>query len=448
MENTTEKYVYIKNYGCQMNVYDGDKIVDLLKPHGYKVTDSPENADVAILNTCHIREKAEHKVFSDIGRLNKIKRIRRVNNLDLKIAVGGCVGQAQGKEIMTQAPAVSLVFGPQSLHRLPEMLKKISHENGPKRAVDTEFPTDSKFDHLPKSDNAKISAFLSIQEGCDKFCNFCVVPYTRGAEYSRPIEQIVSEAKHLISLGAVEITLLGQNVNGYHGNDKFGKAADLGKLLFALAKVDGLKRLRYTTSHPNDMHDSLYDAHRDIDILMPLLHLPVQSGSDSILKAMNRKHTVKDYLNIIERLHKNQPKIAFSSDFIIGYPGESDKDFQETLALVHEVNFILGYSFNYSPRPGTPASILAYQVDEKVKNERLQVLQALLSHQQHTFNQSFEQKKISVLIDRKSKEGKLMGKSEHLQSVHIKTEKSLDFGNICDIIIDKGAPNSLNGVLN
>jgi tRNA-2-methylthio-N6-dimethylallyladenosine synthase len=447
---SNQQKVYIKSYGCQMNVYDGQKMADLLKPHGYALTEIPDDADVAILNTCHIREKAEHKVFSDLGRLQVVKKNRKDsgdNDHDMIIAVGGCVGQAEGEEITRQAPYVNMVFGPQSYHRLPEMLAQVEQKVKGKRrkVIDTEFPTISKFDSLPKSDETPISAFLSIQEGCDKFCHFCVVPYTRGAEYSRPAKAILDEAKHLLKIGAKEITLLGQNVNGYHGQGLDGSEWSLGRLIYALAELDGLKRIRYTTSHPVDMHEELYNAHRDVEMLMPFLHLPVQSGSDRILDAMNRKHNVAEYLNIIEKLRNARPDIGFSSDFIVGYPGETTADHQATLELVKNIGYAQAYSFKYSPRPGTPASILQTQVPDDIKSSRLAELQDLINIQQLKFNQLMIGRTLEVLFDRDGKlPGQVLGKTPYMQSVTLDGDSSL-FGNLLRVNIKHGHGNSLSG---
>lgn len=436
--------VYIKNYGCQMNVYDGQKMADLLKPHGYAITEIPEEADVAILNTCHIREKAEHKVFSDLGRLKKAKNH---NEKDMIIAVGGCVGQAESEEIIRQAPYVNMVFGPQSYHRLPEMLAEIEKKIKGKRrkVVDTEFPAESKFDHLPLPETTSVSAFLSVQEGCDKFCHFCVVPYTRGAEYSRPVADVIKEAKHLAKIGAKEINLLGQNVNGYHGQGSDGSDWSLGRLIFALAEIDGIARIRYTTSHPLDMHEELYKAHAEIPQLMPFLHLPVQSGSDRILEAMNRKHSAAEYLKIIDKLRTARSDITFSSDFIVGYPGESPQDHADTIKLVQEVGYIQAYSFKYSPRPGTPASVLQMQVPEEIKAERLEELQTCINQLQLQYNQSWAGKTTDVLFDRNGKiSGQIMGKTPYMQSVIVNGDSSL-FGNLLKVNIKAGHGNSLAG---
>lgn len=432
-----------------MNVYDGQKMADLLKSHGYAVTENPEDADIAILNTCHIREKAEHKVFSDLGRLSVIKEKQKTINKDsnMIIVVGGCVGQAEGEEITRQASYVDMVVGPQSYHRLPEMLAQIKQKTKGKRnkIIDTEFPTISKFDSLPAAYETSASAFLSVQEGCDKFCHFCVVPYTRGAEYSRPAGQVIEEAKHLISLGAKEITLLGQNVNAYHGEGLNGKEWSLGRLIYALAELTGLKRIRYTTSHPLDMHDDLYDAHRDVEQLMPFLHLPIQSGSDRILDMMNRKHKTSDYLKIIEKLRDARADIAFSSDFIVGYPGETEKDYQDTLELIKKVGYAQAYSFKYSARPGTPASILETQISDDIKTMRLAQLQDVLNEQQLIFNKSKEGKTLEVLFDRQGKlPGQIIGKTAYMQSVTLDGDSSL-FGNFLMIKIKHGFRNSLSG---
>lgn len=449
MKSKSLRKLYIKNYGCQMNVYDGQKMADLLKPHGYQITDVVEDADVAILNTCHIREKAEHKVFSDLGRLNLAKNSQG-NARDMVIAVGGCVGQAESQEIIRQAPYVNMVFGTQSYHRLPEMLAQIDVKDKEKRrrVVDTEFPLESKFDHLPLPDKIpSASAFLSVQEGCDKFCHFCVVPYTRGAEYSRGVTEILKEAEHLVKAGAKEINLLGQNVNAYHGEGPDGKDWTLGRLIFELAEIDGLVRIRYTTSHPIDMHEELYDAHKRVPQLMPFIHLPVQSGSDRILEAMNRKHKSIDYLKVIEKLKSTRDDIAFSSDFIVGYPGESDKDHADTINIVKEVGYIQAYSFKYSPRPGTPASVLKMQVDEELKSARLTELQECINAQQLDYNQSWVGKDVNVLFERPGKiDGQVIGKTPHLQSVVVKGDDSL-FGNILKVRIKEGYGNSLIGDL-
>lgn len=450
------KKLYIKTYGCQMNVYDSDRMIDLLKPLGYELTEEPSEADIAILNTCHIREKAEQKVYSDLGRLKQQQDQRRQVGNDMLIGVGGCVGQAEGAEIIKQAPYVSMVFGPQTYHRLPEMITKLvrqKDDDSKKRfrgLVDTDFPLESKFDTLAQPTTSSVSAFLAIQEGCDKFCTFCVVPYTRGAEFSRPALEIIEDAKRLVSLGALEITLLGQNVNAYHGAGLYasshGKSEwGLARLINELSNIEGLKRIRYTTSHPRDMDQDLIDAHRDIPQLMPFIHLPVQSGSDRMLEAMNRKHTANDYLKLIERFRKVKEDIAFSSDFIVGFPGETDADHKATLELVKEVKYSQAYSFKYSIRPGTPAGAMELQVDEKVKSDRLQELQDLLGEHQLSFNKSKVGTIQPVLFDRKAKlEGQMLGKTPYMQSVPMMIPERL-LGKIVDVKIENGYAGSLTG---
>lgn len=438
-----------------MNFYDSGRTADLLSPLGYEIIASPNDADISILNTCHIREKAEQKMYSDLGRLLIHKNKRKEDGQDMIIAVGGCVGQAEGAEIIKQAPYVSMVFGPQTYHRLPEMIAQLHRKedqiNEPQKRgiIDTEFPLETKFDHLPTPTATTASAFVSIQEGCDKFCHFCVVPYTRGAEYSRPVSLIIDEIKHLVDQGVKEITLLGQNVNAYHGQapavSSCGeKEWDLGHLIFEIAKIKEIQRIRYTTSHPLDMHQSLYEAHRDVDALMPFLHLPVQSGSDTILSAMNRKHTQKEYLQIIEKLRFYQPQMAFSSDFIVGYPNESDADFKATLNLIQEVGYAQAYSFKYSPRPGTPASVMDAQVPEALKDERLQALQGLLCAYQLKFNKTFEGKIVPILFEKAGKkENQMLGKSPYLQSVHVLDGGAHLVKNIVPVRIVEAFQNSL-----
>lgn len=443
MEQEARK-LYIKTYGCQMNFYDSDRMVELLTPLGYTTTDDIEEADTAILNTCHIREKAEQKMYSDLGRYNLVKQRKKQENKDLLIAVAGCVGQAQGDAILKQAPYVSMVLGPQTYHRLPEYISRIHRQNN--KVLDTDFPVESKFDYLQTPQATGSSAFVSIQEGCDKFCHFCVVPYTRGAEYSRPVKDVVRDVEQLLAQGVVEITLLGQNVNGYHGLGADGSEWDLGKLLFELAPLPGLARIRYTTSHPRDMHDTLLAAHRDLDNVMPFMHLPVQTGSDRMLKAMNRKHTVDDYKRIIDQYYEACPGIAFSSDFIVGYPGETDEDHKQTLDLIDSVRYTQAYSFAYSARPGTPAAALDSQVSREVQSERLQELQALLNTHQLNFNTSCVNQVMDVLIEKSGKhEGQVIGRSPWMQSVVIDGDYSQDVGRIKPVVITRAAPNSLNG---
>ncbi len=422
-----------------MNVYDSEKMVELLKPLGYSTTENPKEADLAILNTCHIRDKAEQKVFSDLGRLRIHQKAAQKLGKDLVIAVAGCVAQAAGEEILRQAPYVSMVFGPQTYHRLPEYLARNTNH-----LVDIDFPVESKFDFLLKPDAHKVSAFLSIQEGCDKFCTFCCVPYTRGAEYSRPVKAIIDEAKILVDQGAIEITLLGQNVNAYHGENTDGAIWGLARLMEGLAKINGLKRIRYTTSHPRDMDDALIQAHVDIPQVMPYLHLPVQSGSNPVLKAMNRKHTIEAYHEIINKIRKKRPDILVSSDFIAGFPGETDDDHRQTVQLI--LDYIdTGYSFCYSPRPGTPAAIADNQIPEEVKKVRLYEIQEVLLHKQLQRNQADVGKIMPVLVEKVGKkQNQFVGKSPYLQSVYFQGQLRL-LGNIVDLKITAGQANTLEG---
>lgn len=443
------KKLFVKTYGCQMNMYDSDRMIDILKPLGFQVAPTPDDADMIILNTCHIREKAEHKLYSDIGRMEPYKTAKTKKGEYTILGIAGCVAQAEGEEIIRQKPSVDIVFGPQSYHKLPEMIAKAYREvatSGKARVLDVDFPIESKFDFLPQPNpDHKGSAFLSVQEGCDKFCTFCVVPYTRGAESSRPVAAVINEAKHLVSLGVKEITLLGQNVTAYHGESPDGKEWNMGRLLFEVAEIDGLERIRYTTSHPRDMHEELYLAHRDIPKLMPYLHLPIQAGSDRVLKAMNRNHTAEDYLNIIEKLRTYKPNLALSSDFIVGFPGETDKDFQDTLQLVRNVHYASAYSFKYSIRPGTPGALMDNQVDEDVKKERLAELQDLLYKQQTEFNATQVGKTLDVLFEKSGrKDGQLIGKSPYLQSVYAEADDRL-MGNIAQVEVLGSTQNSLEG---
>ncbi len=442
------KNLFIKTWGCQMNVYDSVKMSDVLAPLGYQSVDAPEDADMVILNTCHIREKATEKVFSELGRLNKFKQKRQKDGQETLIAVAGCVAQAEGEVIMDRAPYVDMVFGPQTYHELPEMVAKATGAFGKNRIINTEFPAESKFDTLPEENRSQgVSAFLSVQEGCDKFCTFCVVPYTRGAEFSRPAEQVLAEARVMVKGGAKEITLLGQNVNAYHGEGKDGKVWGLGRLIRALAEIDGLTRIRYTTSHPRDMDEDLIAAHGEVDILMPFLHLPVQSGSDRILKLMNRKHKADDYRAIIEKLRMARPDIALSSDFIVGFPGESDQDHKDTLKLVEDIGYAFCYSFKYSPRPGTPGAKMGGIVHEKIKDARLQELQALLNAQQKDFNDGTIGKTMPVLFDRKGqKDGQLLGRTPYMQSAHVTANERL-LGQIADVVIEAAHANSVSGTV-
>jgi tRNA-2-methylthio-N6-dimethylallyladenosine synthase len=442
------KKLFIKTYGCQMNVYDSDRMTDVLAPLGYTATGSAESADMVILNTCHIREKASEKVFSELGRLRMMKeRARDQEGREVAIAVAGCVAQAEGEEITRRAPWVDIVVGPQTYHRLPELVSRID-PGARRRAVDTEFPEEVKFDQLPGEHAPRgPAAFLSVQEGCDKFCAFCVVPYTRGAEYSRPAAGILEEARRLVASGTCELTLLGQNVNAYHGEAPDGSVWSLARLIRELAEIDGLARIRYTTSHPLDMEDDLIAAHRDVPALMPYLHLPVQSGSDRVLDAMNRRHTHDVYLRILDRLREARPDIAFSGDFIIGFPGESDRDFADTLALVDKVGYASAYSFKYSPRPGTPAAASEEQVPEAVKSERLEALQQLLNAQQFAFNKATEGRVMDVLIERRGgRDGQVGGRSPYMQSVNIEAGEDL-VGSILSCRIVEAKQNSIIGAV-
>ncbi len=432
------KKLYIKTYGCQMNVYDSERMAEALGGQGYVETKTPEDADMILLNTCHIREKAAEKVYSELGRFKPLKEARP----DLKIGVAGCVAQAEGEEIIKRQPMVDLVVGPQSYHRLPQMEQAV--RNGT-RALDTDFPEEDKFEVLkerPKSKRGP-TAFLSVQEGCDKFCSFCVVPYTRGAEVSRPAERVLAEARALVEAGVREITLLGQNVNAYHGHEK-----GLAGLIWELDKMDGLERVRFTTSHPNDMDDALVEAHGTCGKLMPYLHLPVQSGSDRILKAMNRKHTAESYLKLIARIREARPDLHLSGDFIVGFPGETDADFEDTMSILREAGYGTAFSFKYSPRPGTPAAEKTDKmVDPDVASERLYRLQEQISSQQKALQDSMVGREVSVLFERRGRlDGQLVGKSEYLHAVHAIAPESL-IGEIARVQIKESGPNSLGGVL-
>lgn len=437
------KKLFIKTWGCQMNVYDSNRMADILRPLGYQTTDTAEDADMVILNTCHIREKATDKVFSDLGRLRSLKDKKEEQGGKMLMAVAGCVAQAEGDYILERAPYVDMVFGPQTYHELPEM---VIEANGGERIINTDFDGENKFDKLPEEQqNSGASAFLSIQEGCDKFCTFCVVPYTRGAEYSRDVQAIVDEGKRLVDNGALEITVLGQNVNAFHGDGPDGSTWGLGQLLRALHDIDGLERLRYTTSHPRDMDDDLIAAHGELPKLQPFLHLPVQSGSNKILKAMNRKHDRNLYFDVIERLRKSRPDLTFSSDFIVGFPGETDQDFEDTMDMVRRVEFVSCYSFKFSARPGTPAANMQNLVRDDVASERLTALQDLLNQQQAEFNRKSVGMVMPVLLDRKGKkDGQLVGRSPFMQSVFVQGNPRL-MGTIVDIKITEGFDNSLTG---
>jgi tRNA-2-methylthio-N6-dimethylallyladenosine synthase len=436
------KRLHVITWGCQMNVYDSGRMADVLAPLGYAPTSTPDDADMVILNTCHIREKAEEKVFSELGRLRLVKAAREAEGQRTILAVAGCVAQAEGAEILARAPYVDIVLGPQAYHRLPEMVARAARAGG--AVIETDFPVEDKFDHLPEAASPPgVTAFLTVQEGCDKFCSFCVVPYTRGAEASRPAPSILAEARRLVAAGAREITLLGQNVNAWHGEGAPGFAA----LIRALAAIPGLLRLRFTTSHPRDMDDDLIAAFGREPKLMPFLHLPVQSGSDRVLAAMNRKHGAAEYLRIVDRLRDARPDMALSSDFIVGHPGETDADFQATLALVRRVGFAQAFSFKYSPRPGTPAAGAPAQVPEPVKDARLQELQALLRDQQAAFNRASEGRVLPVLFTGPGRHpGQLAGRSPHLQPVHVDAPLAL-IGTEAPVRIVRGNPNSLTATL-
>ena len=440
------KRLYIKTYGCQMNLYDSARMADVLAPLGYAPAESAEGADMVILNTCHIREKASEKVFSELGRLKALKRAKAEAGGRMILAVAGCVAQAEGAEILARAPQVDLVVGPQAYHRLPELVAKAARAGG--AAIDTDFPVEPKFDFLPDAATPPgVSAFLSVQEGCDKFCTFCVVPYTRGAEYSRPAAAVLAEARRLVASGAAEITLLGQNVNAYHGAGPDGGTWGLARLVRALAGMDGLERIRYTTSHPRDLDEALIAAHGEVAELMPFLHLPVQSGSDRIRAAMNRQHSAQEYLDKVAALRRARPDIALSSDFIVGFPGESEADFEDTTALVEAVGFAQAYSFKYSARPGTPAAALPNQVPDEVKSDRLQRLQALLARQQESFNRGMLGRLVPVLFERPGRHaGQLVGRSPWLQAVHAEGPAGL-IGRIAEVAIGAVEPHSLSGRL-
>ncbi|WP_040464352.1 tRNA (N6-isopentenyl adenosine(37)-C2)-methylthiotransferase MiaB [Erythrobacter sp. NAP1] len=436
---TPPKTYRVKSFGCQMNVYDGERMGELLAEKGITPAPEGEDADLVVLNTCHIREKAAEKIYSDIGRLTKGKTQEKAP----MIAVAGCVAQAEGEEIMARAPAVSMVVGPQAYHRLPDMLDKaVAGE----RATDTDMPAIAKFDSLPKRKRRSPTAFLTVQEGCDKFCTYCVVPYTRGAEISRPYSDLIDEARKLIEAGAREITLLGQNVNAWSGEDEKGRSVGLGQLIHALAELDGLERIRYTTSHPNDMDDALIEAHGTCDKLMPYLHLPVQSGNDRVLKAMNRSHTAESYLKLLERFRTVRPDIALSGDFIVGFPGETEAEFEDTLKLVDEVRYSQAFSFKYSPRPGTPAATMDNQIAKELMDERLQRLQARLNRDQLAFNEGLVGKTCTVLVERKGKHpGQWLGKSPWLTSVWF--EGDAQIGDLVEVRLVEAGPNSIEGLL-
>lgn len=447
--SSTRKRLFIKTYGCQMNVYDSERMRDVLAPLGYEPAEEPDGADLVILNTCHIREKAAEKVYSELGRLRPLKEEKAASG-GMTIAVAGCVAQAEGAEIMKRAPVVDLVVGPQTYHKLPELIAQAHRARG--EALDTEFEVEDKFDRLAGERQVEgYSAFVTVQEGCDKFCTFCVVPYTRGAEWSRPVDQIVAEVRGLAAKGVREVTLLGQNVNAFHGAPPSGREADgawgLGQLVRHIALIGGIERIRFTTSHPRDMDDDLIAAFADEPKLMPYFHLPVQAGSDKILKAMNRQHTAAEYIAIIERLRAARPDIAISGDMIVGFPGETDADFQATLDLVREVNYASCFSFKYSRRPGTPGAAMFNQIDEAVKGERLAVLQDMLNAQQVAFNESQIGRTLPVLFEKPGRrDGQLHGRSPYLQAVHVEAPAEM-IGHIGQVVIERASRNALAGRL-
>ena len=439
------RHLHVITWGCQMNVYDSARMADVLAPLGYAPAARPEGADMVILNTCHIRDRAAEKLFSELGRLRRLQQEREAGGGRMILAVAGCVAQAEGAEILARAPFVDLVLGPQTYHRLPEMVAKAARAGG--AAIETDFPPEPKFDFLPEPTRAGITAFLTVQEGCDKFCSFCVVPYTRGAEASRPAAAVLAEARRLVELGAREITLLGQNVNAWHGTAPSGGSWGLARLVRALADIPGLLRIRYTTSHPRDMDDALIAAHRDEPKLMPFLHLPVQSGSNRVLASMNRRHTAEDYLRLVERLRTARPDLALSSDFIVGHPGETSADHAATLELIRRVGFAQAFSFKYSPRPGTPAAGAPGQVPEAVKNARLQELQSLLRESQTAFNARSAGLTLPVLITGPGRHpGQIGGRTPYLQPVHLTGPAGLA-GTELRVKITAAHPNSLSGTL-
>ncbi len=442
------KRLHVITWGCQMNVYDSVRMADVLAPLGYAQTEAPEAADMVILNTCHIRDKAAEKVFSELGRLRRLKDARAAGGGRMILAVAGCVAQAEGEALLARAPFVDLVFGPQTYHRLPDLLARLDAAPGGPSVIDTDFPPEDKFDHLPEAAAPQgITAFLTVQEGCDKFCSFCVVPYTRGNEQSRPAAAILAEARRLVAQGAREITLLGQNVNAWHGAASEGGSWSLARLIRALAELPGLARLRYTTSHPRDMGADLIAAHAEVPALMPFLHLPVQSGSDRILAAMNRKHRAGDYLDLVGRLRAARPDLALSSDFIVGHPGETEADFAATLDLIRAVGFAQAYSFKYSPRPGTPAASAPGQVEEAEKDRRLAAVQALLRDQQTRFNAGCVGATVPVLLTGPGRHpGQVAGRSPWLQPVHATAPARL-IGTVVPMQIAAALPNSLSGTL-
>ena len=439
------KKYFIKTFGCQMNVYDSSRIADMLQKEGYEEAKKQEDADVVLFNTCHIREKAAEKLFSDLGRARAIADERTADGKRTIIGVAGCVVQAEDEQIVKRAPFVDFAVGPLMYHKIPQILHEVAQKKEHSGIVNTEFPADSKFDFLPENKAQGACSYLAVQEGCNNFCTYCVVPYTRGAEYSRPVADVLKEARRLIDTGTIELNLLGQNVNSYHGEDENGKERNLAYLLRRVAELDGLKRLRYTTSYPADVDDDLIACHHDLSVLMPYLHLPIQSGSDKILKAMNRRHNSGDYLRIVEKLHKANPELRMSSDFIVGFPGETDDDFQATLDIVNEVKYIQAFSFKYSRRAGTPAAVMDNQIEEKVKKERLDILQTLLFSYQEAFNKSCVGKVMPVLLEQKGRhKGQLIGRTPYMQNLHIETNGD-NINKIIEVEVTDATTNSLSG---
>jgi len=440
------KKLFVKTFGCQMNVYDSARMVDLMRALGFEETNTPEDADMIIFNTCHIREKASEKIFSELGRFKPLKEERRKQGRDLILVVAGCVVQAESEEFMNRAKFVDIALGPQTYHRLPEMLRKLEQKRK-QRIIDVEFPAVAKFDSLPQARSNGVSSFLAIQEGCDRFCSYCVVPYTRGAEYSRSLREIVEEARQLADTGTKDLMLLGQNVNAWHGEGVDGTPSDLSRLVAAVAEIDGIERIRYVTSYPSDFTDDMIAMHRDIPKVMPYLHLPVQAGSDRILKKMNRRYTRTEYEKIVEKLRVACPQIALSSDFIVGFPEETEEDFEQTMDLVRQVTFAQSYSFKYSARPGTPAAAMKNQVPEEVKTERLERLQALLIEQHAAYNAAFLGKETKILLEEKAKKaGFLLGHTPQMQNVVVKASEDA-LGKIVRVRITKTAATTLDGEL-
>lgn len=439
------KKYFIKTFGCQMNVYDSSRIADMLQKEGYEEAKKQEDADLVLFNTCHIREKAAEKLFSDLGRARAIADERTADGKRTIIGVAGCVVQAEDEQIIKRAPFVDFAVGPLMYHKIPQILHEVAQKKEHSGIVNTEFPADSKFDFLPENKAQGACSYLAVQEGCNNFCTYCVVPYTRGAEYSRPVADVLKEAKRLIDTGTLELNLLGQNVNSYHGEDENGKERNLAYLLRRVAELDGLRRLRYTTSYPADVDDDLIACHHDLSVLMPYLHLPIQSGSDKILKAMNRRHNSGDYLRIVEKLYKANPELRMSSDFIVGFPGETDDDFQATLDIVNEVKYIQAFSFKYSRRAGTPAAVMDNQIEEKVKKERLDILQTLLFSYQEAFNKSCVGKVMPVLLEQKGRHrGQLIGRTPYMQNLHIETNGD-NINKIIEVEVTDATTNSLSG---